>query len=43
VIRKYRRLREEGDIILRFWGRRIKKELDTVVNEIEREILARKK
>jgi len=36
------RLEADGYIVLRFWGKRIKKELDTVVNEIETAILARR-
>ena len=36
-------LKSEGYIVLRYWGKRIKKELDTIINEIEREILARRK
>jgi len=36
-------LQSEGYVVLRYWGKRIKKELDSIINEIEREILARKK
>ena len=36
-------LKEEGYVVLRYWGKHIKKELDTIVSEIEREILARRK
>jgi DNA mismatch endonuclease Vsr len=35
-------LEAEGYLVLRFWGHRIKKELDTVVNEIEWAIHIRK-
>lgn len=35
-------LETEGYIVLRFWGKRIKKELEAVVDEIERSILARR-
>lgn len=37
------RLEAEGYVVLRFWGKQIKKELNEVVAEIEREILARRK
>jgi len=36
-------LQAEGYIVLRYWGKRIKKDLDIIINEIEREILARRK
>ena len=36
-------LKAEGYIVLRYWGKQIKKDLDTVVNEIEQAILARRK
>ena len=35
-------LEANGYLVLRFWGKRIKSDLDTVVNEIERAILARR-
>ena len=35
------RLQNEGYLVLRFWGNRIKKELDVVVNEIALTILSR--
>ncbi|MCL2500792.1 MAG: very short patch repair endonuclease [Defluviitaleaceae bacterium] len=34
-------LESEGYVVLRFWGKRIKKELDAVVDEIEQAILIR--
>ena len=37
-----RQLDAEGYIVLRFWGKRIKKELDDVVAEIEQAILERR-
>jgi len=36
------RLESEGYIVLRFWGKRIKKELDAVVAEIEKVVLERR-
>jgi DNA mismatch endonuclease Vsr len=33
----------EGYVVLRYWGKRIRKELDAVVAEIEQEILVRRK
>ena len=36
------RLESEGYIVLRFWGKRIKTELDTVVAEIEKVVLERR-
>ena len=36
-------LQAEDYIVLRYWGKRIKKDLDMIINEIEREILARRK
>jgi len=36
------RLEANGYVVLRFWGKRIKKELDTVVDEIEQVILVRR-
>ena len=36
------RLENEGYIVLRFWGKQIKKELEAVVNEIEQTILSRR-
>lgn len=36
-------LEADGYVVLRYWGKRIKSELDTIVSEIEREILARRK
>ena len=36
------RLEADGYVVLRFWGKRIKKELSTVVDEIEQVILARR-
>lgn len=35
-------LENDGYVVLRFWGNRIKKELESVVNEIERAVLARR-
>ena len=35
-------LESEGYIVLRFWGKRIKKELDAVVDEIEQAIMRRR-
>ena len=37
-----RRLRDEGYIVLRFWGSQIKKELNSVVDIIEQEIINRR-
>jgi DNA mismatch endonuclease (patch repair protein) len=37
------RLKSEGYVVLRYWGKRINKELDVIINEIEREILDRRK
>ncbi|MCL2639011.1 MAG: very short patch repair endonuclease [Oscillospiraceae bacterium] len=37
------RLKSEGYIVLRFWGKQIKKELDVVVNKIEYEVLNRRR
>jgi DNA mismatch endonuclease Vsr len=37
------RLESEGYIVLRFWGKQIKKELDSVVTKIEYEILNRRR
>lgn len=36
------RLRSEGYIVLRFWGKQIKRELEAVVAEIEQAILLRR-
>lgn len=36
-------LQAEGYIVLRYWGKRIKKDLDNIISEIEREILDRGK
>jgi len=36
-------LENNGYLVLRFWGNRIKKDLDSVVNEIEQAILSRRK
>jgi DNA mismatch endonuclease Vsr len=35
-------LESDGYIVLRFWGKRIKKELDLVVSEIEQVIISRR-
>jgi DNA mismatch endonuclease Vsr len=37
------RLESEGYVVLRFWGKQIKKELDAVINEIEYAILNRRR
>jgi DNA mismatch endonuclease Vsr len=37
------RLESEGYVVLRFWGKQIKKELNAVVNEIEYAILNRRR
>jgi len=36
------RLEADGYVVLRFWGKQIKKELDAVVNDIENAILTRR-
>jgi len=36
-------LKAEGFVVLRYWGKRIKNEVDMIVSEIEQEITARRK